>query len=165
MIYVKVQLVSLITSLWNIPSPNHRIDSLYKSTECPFYTPIPLCVRTCTSILHINTPLPASLNCPRHRRLSKKTFLLSATMRSAYLPIAVSSCVLFIVSGLAAVPHRRDIASHQHHRYHGNGSTIQATHQFPPNTWLENLAVRSNGKCIGTGFLLGCSSTGSPEQA
>ncbi|KAG6991200.1 hypothetical protein G7Y79_00055g089760 [Physcia stellaris] len=71
-------------------------------------------------------------------------------MRSAYLPIAVSSCVLFFVSGLAAVPHRRDIASHQHRRYHGNGSTIQATHQFPPNTWLENLAVRSNGQVLVT---------------
>lgn len=43
-------------------------------------------------------------------------------------------------------------------KQHAQSTAIEVIHQFPNNTWLENLAVRSNGKlvCMADGSLLGC---------
>jgi len=46
-----------------------------------------------------------------------------------------------------AIPHRASVG-HDHimTRTRGLPPAVEVIHQFPNNTWLENLVVRSNGK-------------------
>jgi hypothetical protein len=79
--------------------------------------------------------------------------------RLSHLMVAVRVLVMVFLTN--AIPHLAS-AGHRHTTTMTRGlpSAVEVIHQFPNNTWLENLAVRCNGKssrtasppCIPDGF-------------
>lgn len=77
-----------------------------------------------------------------------------ATLASSHILLLIS-----LVNAVSLPPKGRHAVMPEHHRraplsvrdnatteLRLDGPTVEGIYQFPNNTWLENLAVRSNGK-------------------